>query len=133
MDQKWRYSDAHAPPAPVVELEVRGVKLECLVDTGFSGGVLVPFPTFESLGLLVSMGRDEYNAVMPDGRRLPLFTSRATVTMGSSAAEAEVHSSPALHESLVGRKFLRRLVAVLDGPGGILSVSTSQASASEQS
>lgn len=133
LDQKWQYNDGYAPPAPVFELQVQGAELECLVDTGFSGGVLIPFPTFESLGLLVALSRDEFSAVMPDGRRLPLFTSKATVRIGSVAMETDVHSSPALDRSFVGRGFLQSLVTVLDGPGSVVSVSTGAAQAAEKS
>ncbi len=100
-----------------------GVPVECLVDTGFSGGMLVPFPLFESLGLLSRLVPDAYHAVMPDGRRLPLYTARGEVDAGLAALQTEVHSSPALDRRMVGRRFLNVFVAILDGKKGLLTLS----------
>jgi hypothetical protein len=63
---------------------------------------------------------------MPDNRRLPLFTSRAKVKLGSITIETDVHSSPELTRFLVGRGFLRNLVAILDGFDEVLSVSAAR-------
>ncbi|MDV3243559.1 MAG: hypothetical protein LYZ66_00120 [Nitrososphaerales archaeon] len=123
MDQTWPYSARHSPPAPTVRLELMRSQVECLVDTGFSGGVLLPFPLFESLGFLSRLVPDPYQAVMPDARRLPLFTARDDVVVGPVNLRTEVHSSPSLNRRLVGRRFLKAFVAVLDGKKEQLTLS----------
>lgn len=122
MDPTWPYSADYDPAAPVVRLVLLGVQIECLVDTGFSGGVLVPFPTFESLGLLSRLVPDAYQAVMPDGRRLPLYTAKGQVGVGTASIQTEIQSSPALRRWLVGRGFLKAFVAVLDGKQKLLTL-----------
>lgn len=85
--------------------------IECAVDTGFSGGLLIPFSLFESLGLLSSLSPHPYSALMPDS----LYTSRGEILLGKIKIPSEVHSSPSLDKKLVGRAFLRALVMMLDG------------------
>ena len=123
MDQTWNYSKRFSPSAPVIELKLAGMTLECVVDTGFSGGLMIPFPIFESLGFLSGLVPDEYQAVMPDSRRVPVYTSREEAMAGSSKIVTLVHASPRLDRTLVGRAFLESFVTTLDGPGEILSVS----------
>ena len=96
--------------------------IECLVDTGFAGGMLVPFSIFESLGLLSRLLPHSYNALMPDTRKVPLYTSIAEVSVGDMRIPTEVHSAPSLDKKLVGRTFLRRFVTRLDGKKEELSI-----------
>jgi len=65
----------------VIEARLGGFDLELVVDTGFAGGVLIPFPLFESLGLLRALSPDSYRAVLPDSRRLRLFTAKEEVAV----------------------------------------------------
>jgi predicted aspartyl protease len=123
LGQSWKYSNRSSPSAPVVALQLAGLTLDCVLDTGFSGGVMIPFPIFGSLGLLSRLVPDEYMAVMPDSRRVPIYTARDEVTVGSSRISALIHASPRLERRLAGRAFLERFVATLDGPGGVLSLS----------
>jgi len=117
LDLSWKYSIRHSPPAPVMEARLGGFELELVVDTGFAGGVLIPFPLFESLGLLSTLSADSYRAVLPDSRRLRLFTAKEEVTVGKEKMVVEVHATPSIDRKLVGRSFLRSFVAVLDGGG----------------
>jgi len=105
-----------------MSLGLAGMTLECVIDTGFSGGLLVPLPVFESVGLLSSLVEDEYIAVMPDSRRVVLYTAREVVTAGSSRVPTLVHASPTLDRKLVGRAFLRSFVTTLDGPREVASI-----------
>ena len=98
--------------------------LECVIDTGFSGGLLVPLPTFESLGLFSSLAQDEYIAVMPDSRRVVLYTAREVVTAGSSRVSTLVHAAPTLDRKLAGRAFLQSFVTTLDGPREVVVFSS---------
>ena len=115
MDQSWKYSREHTPPAPVVMVELAGFPIELEVDTGFAGGILIPFPLFQSLTLLSALSPDTYHAVMPDSRRVRLYTARAEVSLGSAKLFVDVHSSPLVEKKLIGRSFLQSFVAVLDG------------------
>jgi clan AA aspartic protease len=115
LDQSWKYSREYTPPAPVVTIELAGFSLELAVDTGFAGGILIPFPLFQSLALLSALTPDTYHAVMPDSRRVRLYTARVEVTLGSTKLLVDVHSSPLVEKKLIGRSFLRSFVAMLDG------------------
>ena len=106
----------------MVGLVLLGSKIEALIDTGFAGGVMVPFPLFHSLGLMSRLVADEFIAVMPDARKVPVFTAREQVSAGQLRFAANIHSSPALHRSLLGREALGSFLAVLDGPKGSLTL-----------
>ncbi|MDG6940048.1 MAG: hypothetical protein JRN39_06580 [Nitrososphaerota archaeon] len=116
MELTWKYSASHSPPAPVMQLKLGGSSVDLALDTGFAGGILLPLPLFESFGLLSSLSPDEYHLVLPDSRRLPLYTSKENVKVGEVAFRAEVHSSPLVNRRVAGRSFLGRFVASLDGP-----------------
>ena len=116
MDQSWKYNTDHYPPAPIVDLILAGFPLQLMVDTGFAGGIVIPFPLFQSLGLLTALTPDSYDAVMPDSRRVRLYTARAEVSLGTAKQfSVDVHSSPFLEKKLLGRLFLRSFTAILDG------------------
>jgi predicted aspartyl protease len=89
--------------------------MELTLDTGFGGGILIPFTLFQSIGLLNALSLDSYYAVMPDFRRTVLYTAKAKVTVGTTSILAEVHSSPIIERRLLGRSFLRSFVTVLHG------------------
>lgn len=94
-----------------------GYPLELSLDTGFAGGILIPFPLFQSLGLLSALTPDEYRLVLPDSRRLPLYTAKEDVLVGGETFGVEIHSTPLVNRRIAGRSFLRQFVATLDGPG----------------
>ena len=97
--------------------------LECVVDTGFSGGLLIPLSTFESLGLLVDLVPDEYLVVMPDSRKVALYTASEEAAVGSARVHTLVHAASTIDKKLVGREFLRAFVTTLDGPSETLTLS----------
>jgi predicted aspartyl protease len=123
LDQTWRYNTRFSPSAPVIRVELDGMTLECVVDTGFSGGLLIPFSTFESLGLQAYLVPESYLVVMPDARRLALYTASREVKAGSSRLRSLVHAAPTIDRKVVGRSFLEPFVAILDGPRQTISVS----------
>lgn len=122
MELKWRYSRRRDPPVPVMELTLERFPVEVAVDTGFDGEVLIPFPLFSSLGFLSALSQDEYSLLLPDSRRLGLYSARCRVEMGDESFETAVHSSPEVEKKLVGRAFLRAFVASLDGGAEELAI-----------
>ena len=127
MDQTWKYSNRSNPSAPVIPVELAGMSFDCVVDTGFSGGMVIPLSTFESLGLLSGLVPEEYLAVMPDSRKVALYMASEEVTVGSSRVRTLVHAAAPLDRKLVGRAFLAAFVATLDGPRETLSVALQSA------
>jgi len=127
LDQTWNYSKRFSPSAPVISVELAGMTLECVVDTGFSGGLVIPLSTFESLGLLAALVPEEYLAVMPDSRKVPLYTASEEVVAGSSRVRTLVHAASALDRKLAGRAFLQSFVTTLDGPREAASLSLQSA------
>ena len=115
MELSWKYNQRRDPHVPVLELMLEGLSVELAVDTGFDGDVLVPFSLFKSLGLLSALSQDEFSLLLPDSRRLPLYSARCEVKLGNDRFESRVHSSPAVEKRVVGRGFLRSFVASLDG------------------
>ena len=99
----------------MLDLSLEEFPLELAMDTGFDGSVLIPFPLFRSLGLLSAISGDQASLVLPDSRRLPLYTSVCRATLGGSRFETAVHSSPEVDKKVVGREFLRMYVATLEG------------------
>lgn len=122
MDQTWSYSKDYTPDAPVVRVLLEGIPVECAVDTGFSGAVLVPYPLFESAGLASRILADRYKFVMPDLREVPALSALGNLTFGEARIRVRVHSAPGVSKKLVGREFLEWIVATLDGPKKELTV-----------
>ena len=123
MELSWKYNTRRTPGAPVIRLEVAGVPVESVVDTGFAGSLLIPFPLFQSLGLLTKLTPNKYHAVMPDSRRILLYTAQEEVKIGSLKMYAEVHSCHAVDRKLLGRTLLRSFVATLDGRNEMITLS----------
>lgn len=119
---KWKYDSTLKPPAPTIGVEVGGERVELIVDTGFSGEVLIPFRLFEHIGLTSFLVPYEYSALMPDSRRIKLYTASATLTLGSKRYAVKVHSSQHIDRRIVGRGFLNRFVSILNGPRKELAI-----------
>jgi hypothetical protein len=58
-----------------VRFFLEGIPVECAVDTGFSGAVLVPYSLFESTGLASRILPEKYKLVMPDLREIPALSA----------------------------------------------------------
>jgi predicted aspartyl protease len=115
LDQTWSYSKDYEPSAPVLKVLLQGIPAEFAVDTGFSGTALVPFPLFESAGLQSRMLPDEFTAVMPDLRKIPVLTALGDFVIGDINMQTRVHAAPNLNKKLIGREFLKAFIAVLNG------------------
>jgi predicted aspartyl protease len=103
----------------VISLGLARTTLECVVDTGLSGRLMMPLSTFESLAMLTGLVPEEYLTVTPDSRSLALYTAREEVAVGSLRVSTLVHAAATLDRKLVGRAFLESFVATLDGPRGL--------------
>ena len=123
MDLTWSYSKAHKPSAPVVRAAIGNLSVELVVDSGFSGGVLLPFPHFQALGLMSRLVPEDFAAVLPDRRKVEAYTAMAQVTMGKASFSTLVHASPMIDKSLLGREALKAMDAKLDGPNEALTFS----------
>ena len=96
--------------------------VELVVDTGFSGELLVPYHLFESAGLMALVTAERFRAVMPDGREIPLITALGDLEVGEDRLVTRVHTSRQLDRKVVGRGFLGAFVATLDGAKEELSL-----------
>lgn len=94
----------------------------CSPTIRFDGSVLLPFRTFQSLGLLSKPTADTYRLIMPDSRSIFAYTASEEVAFGPVRVMTKLHASPAVDRSLAGREFLRLIVAKLDGPKDRLTV-----------
>jgi hypothetical protein len=120
--QTFRYNEEVSPSAPALRLRLNGFDVDLIVDTGMAGGVIIPFPLFQSLGFTKKLIPDEYYAVMPDKRSLPIYTAYTNGFLGSKELWLDVHSSPAIEKRLAGRRLLNQMKLELDGPKGIARV-----------
>jgi predicted aspartyl protease len=111
----------------VVRFLLEGIPVECAVDTGFSGAVLIPYPLFESAGLVSRILADRYKLVMPDLREVPALSALGNLTFGEARIRAKVHAAHGVSKKLVGRHFLEGIVATLDGPKKELTISFGRA------
>jgi hypothetical protein len=66
----------------------------------------------------------EYVAVMPDSRRVSMYTWSEEITVGPWRVRTLVHAAATVDRKLAGRAFLREFVAILDGPRAVLAMST---------
>jgi predicted aspartyl protease len=99
----------------VLTLSVEGFSIEAAVDTGFDGGVLIPFPLFSSLGLMKTLSEDEFHLGLPDSRKVSLYSSRRVIRVGGMDVEAYIHSSSEVRRKVVGRELLGPFTTTLDG------------------
>ncbi len=118
---KFKYSDQYSPPAPVLHVGIEtlnGIRhdLELVIDTGFSGGVLLPMETYLELGLSKWEVEDVYYGILPTGRNISLYTAISYIIVGKYRFLIHVHTSPLINKSLAGRELLNRLRLILDGP-----------------
>lgn len=125
MEQSWQYSKEQNPAAPVITVNILGFSIVLVLDTGFGGGILIPFTLFQSIGLLEVLSLDSFHAVMPDSRRVTLYTAKTNVTLGTTKVLTEIHASPAIEKRLIGRSFVRSFVTILNGKKQMLTISDS--------
>ena len=97
----------------VIELEVVGlaqrVKIEAVIDTGFTGYLMLPSDLIDRLNLPLIGKRD---VILADGTNVPLNLDRAKVTW--HGVERVVYVLQADAESLVGMSLLHGSRVTLD-------------------
>jgi len=116
-------SDGH----PKVRIRVNGTNpdasasLEAMIDTGFTGFLMLPISVALPLGLVL-MGTGDYT--LADGSGISNYLAKGTVTIGESLGVVDVrkqHASEAVEgiiilcgeSALVGMEFLRSLKKLL--------------------
>ena len=117
---KTKYSRDYKPSAPRIRAtlftRLGEYKLELIVDTGFSGGILIPYQLYSKLGLALFEVPDRYYGVLPIGVQIPLHTALAEVNIGNLRFKTHIHSHPLLNKKLIGRELLNQMKILLNGP-----------------
>ncbi len=118
---KFKYSKDYKPSAPRIKALIITAKqekheLELIVDTGFSGGVLIPYSLYEKLGLTLLEVQDKYYGVLPIGIPITLHTALTRVIIGDLVFKVHVHSHPLINKKLAGRELLNKMKILLNGP-----------------
>ncbi|RLE93274.1 MAG: clan AA aspartic protease [Thermoprotei archaeon] len=122
------YSTAEDPPVPVLVLKVyspyddKSLTLTFKVDTGFAGGILVPYDIYLKLELMLA--EEPYPLVgrFVTGNTIKLYRAFTKIELENKILYAYVYSSPYIRKKLVGREILNKLKILLDGPQQVLEV-----------
>ncbi|RLE62313.1 MAG: hypothetical protein DRJ47_10870 [Thermoprotei archaeon] len=127
---KISYSKERRPPIPVLEIKIYSpikngyAKIVAYVDTGFDGGILIPFSLYENLGLTLVEEPHLSHGVFPSGSIIKLHTAVTEIEMAGFKMNTHVYSSPFIHRKLVGREVLNNLILLLNGPQRELEIKT---------
>ncbi len=108
-------------------LGLRSLDLTVRVDTGFDGGLLLPFDSYLELGLQGFEESSELVGRTAGGIAVRLRESRGVVTLQGERFASRVFTTPLLLRPLLGLELLKLWNAVFDGPGGELSLSSAPA------
>ena len=84
------------------------------LDTGFSGGLFLPFETYVGLGLQL-FELPPVTAVLATGETVRLSASRAVVVVGRREYPCTVYTTLRASTTLLGLEVLSRLRVTLDG------------------
>jgi predicted aspartyl protease len=118
------YDTTFVPPAPVLPLRIAsplgsdGIAIQALVDTGADASVL-PASIAQRLRL-PTVGLVDLVGVTGASRRAPLVAARVAFGRGSVLGRFAVLG----REAIIGRDLLNGVITRLDGPAGMLFVST---------
>ncbi len=118
----FKYSEKHSPPAPIIKVGIKTLRhgiyeTELLIDTGFSGGILLPFTLYEKLGLTLAEVQDRYYGILPIGVPITLHTAQAKIAINDTVEfETYIHSHPLINKKLAGRQLINKLKILLNGP-----------------
>jgi len=118
---KYKYDENIKPPMPKIVAKIWTPKmgdfeLELMVDTGFSGEVLIPYHLYDELKLTLLEVPDKYFGILPVGIPIILHTALTEVSIGELKFKVHVHSHPLISKRLAGRKLLNQLKILLNGP-----------------
>lgn len=91
---------------------------ELVVDTGFSGGVLLPWEEYEFF-LCGELPRSLWRSYLTLVGRVPMRTARAIAIVEEVNARFEVYVETPLYgrgKKLLGREVINKLTLLLEGP-----------------
>lgn len=105
-------------------LGLRSLDLTVGVDTGFDGGLLLPFDAYLELGLQEFEESSAPVGRTAQGIAVRLRESRGVVTLQGEGFPSRVFTTPLLLRPLLGLELLKLWGAVFDGPRAELSLSS---------
>ena len=124
-----KYSKDFTPPAPVVELELenpvtkRKISLEALLDTGFSGTIIVPIFIYEKIGLYIIESLEPAYVVTSIGFYSKLKKAKAYIEIPKIYRKLVcVYSSHTIKYPILGRDILNDLDIRLNGPEQLTTI-----------
>lgn len=118
---KFKYDESLKPSIPKIKIKiwtprVRDYELELMVDTGFSGGVLIPYRLYNELKLTLIEEQNKYLGILPVGIPIVLHTALTEARIRNFTFEIHVHSNPLIDKKLAGRELLNSMKILLNGP-----------------
>ncbi len=126
---KIPYSMGEEPPVPVLTLRVyspggdKNLVLTFRVDTGFAGGITLPYDIYLRLGL--TLAEEPYPVIgrFVTGSTVKLYRAYTKVELeGKTVFYVYAYSSPYITKKLIGREFLNKLMLLLNGPQKTLEI-----------
>ena len=123
------YSVDEDPPIPALMLRVyspsgdKNLVLAFKVDTGFAGGVMLPYDIYAKLEL--TLAEEPYPLIgrFATGSTVKLYRAYTKVELeGKAVFYVYAYSSPYIAKKLVGRELLNKLKLLLNGPQRTLEV-----------
>ena len=98
---------------PVIQMVLDGKSLEVLIDTGFSGGLILPIEFAEELSLDFE-GFEEFSTA--SGHLLIVATYSVEIDWLGLRTRVPVSVSPEIDETLIGGLMLRNSILTIDYP-----------------
>lgn len=124
-----KYSSNFTPPAPIIELKLENpvtagkIDIEALLDTGFSGTIIIPIFIYEKIGLSIVESLEPAYAVTSMGFYSKLKKAKAYVEIpGVYRKLTYIYSSHIVKYPLLGRSILNDLDIRLNGPKQLVVV-----------
>jgi len=118
---KFKYNENVKPPIPKIKVKIwtpkiKDYELELVVDTGFSGGILIPYHLYDELKLTLAEVPSRYFGILPVGIPITLHTALTEVSIEKLKFKVHVHSHPLINKKLAGRELVNQLKILLNGP-----------------
>jgi len=123
------YSVNEEPPIPVLTLKVyspsgdKNIVLTFKVDTGFAGGIILPYDIYAKLELTIAEEPYPLIGRFATGSAIKLYRAYTKVELEERAVfHVYAYSSPYIAKKLIGREFLNKLKLLLNGPQKTLEI-----------
>ena len=95
---------------PILHVKVtdlkNSVEIDALVDTGFSGWLLLNHEIYKKLNSLELPITRKYRGIIGN---VEVYVARANIIIGNLNVDAFIESSPYVEMNLIGRELLKRL------------------------